>query len=82
MDPALMLSAIVLTAMRPELQKRLRDIVDVVTGNPAASAETRTLYAARGSRAFPRTISWTASGLIFDSPRTPYRSAMLQSRLT
>ena len=43
MDPALMLSAIVLTAMRPELQKRLRDMVDVVTGNPAARAETRTL---------------------------------------
>ena len=72
MDPALMDSAIALTAINPELQNLLRHIVDVVTGNPAAKAAVRTLYPARGSRAFPRTISCTASGLIFDSPRTPW----------
>src|SRR5947207_13027818 len=80
MDPALMLSAIALTAINPELQNLLRHIVEVVTGNPAAKAAVQTLYPASGSRAFPRTMSCIASGLIFDSPRTPWNQP--QIRLT
>src|SRR5262245_17297637 len=70
-DPALILSATAFTAINPELQKRFRDMVDVVAGNPAARHAIRTLYAEPGSRTFPRTISSISSGLILDSPSTP-----------